>query len=99
MNLNEIIMFQDDPIQGATAKDVLYQYLSQYGGFRENKEAIIGILGDLKRDKELDEKDMQILQQAWKQVCNDDNFNVPLMYDKGISDLLEERLGDNDADG
>lgn len=94
MNLDIPVRFNDKLIEGPTAKGVISLYLSQYGGLTENKRLIVKILRKLDNDEELNETEVEILEGAWDKACEDDRFQIPLMYDVGISKILGD---DNDV--
>jgi len=93
VDLDVPIEFKGQKIQGQTAGDVLFQYLSNYGGLRgELRVATSHILGKIvtAEDKvELNGKELSQLKEAWEKACNEENFKVPLMYDMGIKEILK----------
>lgn len=100
------IKFKDQIVEGQTFQPVLFQTLSQYGGLTgELKAAISSIIGDLARadgEVELSKKDLEHLQNAWNQACEDDSARIPLMYDEAVDEFLQDKIeggGDGDNSG
>lgn len=96
VDLDVPIKFKGKPIEGATLKDILFQILSNYGGFTgELKAGISHILGKVataEEEVELNRKELSQLRQAWNKVCDDENFRVPLIYDEPINDFLKDKV-------
>ena len=97
IDLDVPIRFKEQVIEGSTVENILFQFLSNYGGFNGKLKAgisnILGKIANSEDEIELNSKEIDNLRKAWEQLCEDENYNIPLMYDEAIGNLLEDIEG------